>query len=226
MKKILALLCFVVSLTASAQDSTAVWNHEIGFNTVSLIKQVISNNPSATLEQLPYDVFYNLYSKDKIGFRLGLGLVNRHESVDITGQMDPRTTDQLNLNIRAGVSYNFVKSGHITLNGFADFVTERFKRETANTFTSQSIQSPIENNKLVTTDRTTGYGAQVGVGVKYNIYKHLSIYAEVPMVFLSESVTSDVTLTNSSGINNTYSSSDKSSTRIIIPTTIYLVLRF
>lgn len=58
MKKLFATGVFLLTLFfVPAQDTTKIINQEIGFNTVSLVKQLISNAPSNTLATLPYDFF-------------------------------------------------------------------------------------------------------------------------------------------------------------------------
>lgn len=219
---------FILSfLSISAQDTTKAIRHEIGFNTVSLIKQIVSNNPGNTLSQLPYDVFYNLYFNEKVGMRLGLGIRNSSSTTEIEGQKEPRKNNQFGLNLRAGISNNFVKQNRITLNAFADVLYENFSLKTINTSTSQSFPNPVVTIKTTSSDVVTGVGGQIGVGVKYNLYKNLSVYAEVPFGFMIETSTSKVTIEETgSPADNSTTKSNSSSLRITIPTTIYLVLRF
>ena len=219
---------FILStFTVSAQDTTKALHHEIGFNTVSLIKQLISNNPSNTLSQLPYDIFYNLYFNEKVGLRLGLGILNVNSSIEIEGQKEPRKNNQLGLNLRFGVSNNFVKQNRLTLNAFGDVLYGNFSLKTINTSTSQSFPNPVVSTKITSSEVVTGVGAQIGVGVKYTLYKNLSVYAEVPFGFMTETSTSKLTVEETgSPADNTTTKSNSSSLRITIPTTVYLVLRF
>lgn len=228
MKKLLIIgLSVAFSIALSAQDSTKVLRHEIGFNAVSIVKQLISNNPSATLPQLPYDVFYNLYFIPQINMRLGFGISNSKTEVSVEGQVLPRTTEVVNLDGRAGFSYNFVRQKQLTFNAFADFLYHNSGSKTVNTQTTQVFGNPVDVITVLTSDITKGMGAQIGAGIKYNIYKHLSLYAEVPISILSSKTTSKVNISsNSFPSSNTTTSSKNTTTRIFLPTTIYLVLRF
>lgn len=222
---IITLFLFCSSLLA--QDSTKIINQEVGFNTVLLIKQLISNNPSSTLDQLPYSIFYNIYFKDLIGIRVGLGFSTSKDESSIEGQNTPRTTNTNELDLRTGISYNFVRSKRITLNVFADNLIQQGKTETVNTSTTQAFPNPVQKITTTTSDKISGSGFQLGVGVKYNLYKHLSIYAEIPIGFMTTTTTSDVTVSELGQATQTTSNSDKNSqSKITIPTTIYLVLRF
>ena len=225
--KLTIIIICLSGLRVSAQDSTKTMYNEIGFNTVSLIKQLISNNPSNTLNQLPYDIFYNFYFDQQLGLRFGLGLSSVNTSSKIDGETDPRTNKQLGLTTRLGVNNNFVRQNRLTLNCFADVLYENFSTKTVNTFTSQSFPNPVISTKSTSTDILTGIGAQVGVGLKYNIYKHLSLYAEVPIGFITENTTSKVLLEQSgSAPDNSTNKSSSTTIKITIPTTVYLVLRF
>ena len=227
MKKTVAIFLFVLtSAFLSAQDSTKIVTQEIGFNTVSLVKQLISNNPSSTLPQLPYDLFYNVYYEDLIGLRLGAGIINQYIETSVTGQIVPRTTDNKSLNLRIGLSYNFLKTKRLAFNVFGDFLIEKGSSETAFTSTITSFPNPVITQTTKITEKLNGSGGQIGVGVKYNILKNLSIYAEVPFVFLTEKSSSSVFVNRSGLVSLTDDSSKTTTSRIILPTTIYLVLRF
>lgn len=225
-------LLLVAFSSVKAQDSLSLNNekrlyHEIGFNTVLLVKQLISNNPGNTLAQSPYAVFYNLYVRDKAGLRIGLGLLNTTNKTEIEGQPFPRTTKLNNTDFRVGFSYNFLRHDRLTLNGFADYIMQSHKASTVNTSTIQVFPDPVEELTVTTVDKTTGVGAQVGVGVKYNLLKNLSVYAEVPFMFVMGKTTSSV-LIEQAGLpdDETTSTSNNTTSTFLIPTTIYLVLRF
>lgn len=228
MKRYSAVYLFVLFSTfMNAQDSAKVLSHEIGFNTVSLIKQVVSNNPTAaTIQQLPYDIFYNLYYQDLIGLRVGLGYTQQHNETAISGQLIPRTTNQSALNLRVGLSYNFVRSKKLTLNCFGDVILEKIKAETVSTTTMQTFGNPIETVYTKSNDQIDGIGAQIGVGVKYNIIKHLSVYIEVPFVFVTEKTTSSFFTTQVGVVPDPTIPVVNSQTKVFLPTTVYLILKF
>lgn len=228
MKLKIFISLFLFSITTYSQDSLKVkkFSHDIGFNTVLLVKQLISNNPTSTLAQLPYSLFYNLYYKDKIGFRVGLGLSTLHTETAIEGQVDKRLSTNMSTNFRLGVSYNIVKTKRLTCMGYADFITSSSNMTSTNTSTVQSFPNPVISIKTESIDKSSGVGAEVGVGLKFNILKHLSIYTEVPLVFNSNNVASQVTITQSGIADKTKSTVYQNSFQIILPTTLYLVLTF
>jgi len=228
MKRVSILIFFLLrSNFVDAQDSLQALKHEIGFNTVSLIKQIISNNPSSSLSQLPYDIFYNFYPNEQVGARVGLGIFVSNNSESILGQSNPRTTNTFALRARAGVSYNFVKYKRLTFNAFADAVTENITMKTVNTETTQTFGNPFETTTTTSSDKSDGIGGQIGVGVKYNLYKHLSLYTEVPFNLMIRHFSSDVKISGTGFIPASLNSTSKNtSAAIFLPTTIYLVLRF
>jgi hypothetical protein len=227
LKNIFMIGASVFSLSVNAQDSTKAINHEIGFNTVSLIKQLVSNNPTSSLPQLPYSIFYNLYFKDRLGIRTGLGLNTRNETVEIEGQKDPRITKGMDLDLRLGVSNNFLKRNRLTLNAFADLLYSSSGAETVNTHTVQNFGDPVQEIHTTTSDSQSGMGAQVGVGVKYDIVRNLAIYLEVPLSYMSETLNTNVVI-KEIGLPDNKSNTKFTNTRttLFLPTTVYLVLRF
>lgn len=227
MKKLLYISFLILFSYAKGQDSTKkMLNHELGFNTVGLIRQAINSNPSNTLTQSPYLLIYNLYYKDLIGLRLGLGLSTANFETSIVGQNLPRTTKRSDLNLRTGVTYNFLVKEKFAFNTFADLVISSSKNETTNTATVQAFPNPIENITTLTSNETKGIGGGVGFGVKYNFNKHISVYAETGYYFVSSKATSLVTITDATSVDRTEETTESVGSNLILPTTLYLIIRF
>lgn len=227
MKKITLVICALIIFNlVKSQDTNRVIKHEIGFNTVLLVKQLISNNPTASLDQLPYTVFYNMYFNHTFGIRLGLGISNTKFKTTIEGQPEPRETKQQDLNFRGGLTYNFVTNQRLTLNTFVDGIFNNASYKTVNTQTLSSFPQII-TIKSTSSDKIIGFGGQIGVGVKYNLLKYLSLYLEVPLSFVSSTAKSEVETTRTNSPSEKDSSKDViTTTYITLPTTLYLVLRF
>lgn len=256
MKKLLKAAFILACLTSFvyAQDSARVQNdyvaltsvhkpdkllnHEIGFNTIYLLAQLpFFNTNSLNIPQLPYIAFYNLYYKNTIGLRLGAGVSTMSQKQESPQQTPPppqpnqsqyQNTNN-SINLRLGVSYNFMKEKKVTLNAFADFLYRKEKAETitTTTTTNQIFPNPI----MTTTNRTTnvfqGFGGEVGVGVKYNFYKNLSLYFEVPFVLMSGADTMEQFNSQTGTADKlTKTKTTSSSSNFILPASIYLVLRF
>jgi hypothetical protein len=228
MKRILLASILLICFNLYSQDSVKVrlLNHEIGFNTVSLIKQMVSNNPSSTLPQLPYAMYYNLYYKNLVGIRVGLGLTSNTTETKIEGQSDHKVTKNSSQDFRLGLSYNFIRTKRFVANVFGDYVYSKNIISSVNTSTIQTFPDPISTLKVESMDRTVGKGGEIGVGLKYNIFKHLSVYTEVPLVFTSKLNTTETKVNDSGTIDKTSSSMRNNSFQIILPTTVYLVLMF
>jgi hypothetical protein len=227
MKKIKLIIALVLlSMISKSQDSSKVFSHEIGFNTVSLIKQAISNNPASTIPQLPYDFFYNVYYKEKFGLRTGFGINTANSETSIMGQAFPRTTKKAELDYRIGGSYNIVSFKRVTLNTFLDYAGAYHKSETVTTTTVQSFPNPVTNITTETADITKMSGVQTGIGIKYTIHKHLSLYTEMPVGFYISNLESTVSITQSGVKDFTKTTTITSGAQVTIPATIYLVLRF
>src|SRR5689334_3733147 len=74
---------------ATAQDTTRRFSHEFGVNAGSLLQQI--KIFTVTPGGLPYDLFYNLYYKNKLGIRAGLGILTVENNTQVEGQNTPRT---------------------------------------------------------------------------------------------------------------------------------------
>jgi hypothetical protein len=223
------IFLFLIPALLKSQDTTSkkVISHEIGFNTVSLIKQVISNDPGNTLTQSPYDFVYNLMFHEKIGIRVGLGVNNSRVETDIEGQFEPRITNRTGLNGRIGGTYNILKQNRVTLNAFADFLYSNSSVETVNTTTMSVFPNPVLKITTTTEDKVSGMGGQVGVGVKYSFHKHLALYAEFPFSVVKENIKSEVIISEQGAPDDkSASTSSVSSMQFILPATIYLILNF
>jgi hypothetical protein len=227
-KATIYLFLLVGSGEIAAQDSIkAKWiNQEIGFNTVSLLRQIVSNTPASSLNQLPYDFFYNFYVKDLVGIRLGGGITSSYTKTYIEGQPYPRLNSDMKQMFRAGLNYNFTGHKRVTLNFFADYVFGETSLYSANISTIQTFPNPIQTLTTEAEDKTEITGGQVGVGVRYSFHKKLGIYIEVPYAVTKERLSSRLSVTESGETSSSYDFSVLYAQRIYLPTTIYLILRF
>jgi hypothetical protein len=66
----------------------------------------------------------------------------------------------------------------------------------------------------------------VGVGLKFNVYKNLSLYAEMPLTYTQQRTGTSVVINESGDIDSSTNTTWTNNTQFFIPTTIYLVLRF
>lgn len=225
MKKTLLSICLMMALFFNAQDSTKVFQHELGFNAVGLIKQIISNNPSSTLSQLPYQIIYSL-NKDKMGIRTGVGVFMGSSKTELNGQTEPRTNNNLSLNSRLGFSYNFLNANKFVFNAFADGLFNYNTSKTVNSFTTTQFPTSTVTTKTTSEDLTTGIGGEIGFGIKYNFTKHLSLYTETPLQFVSSNTKSTVKVEKSGTLTQTTDKFYNQGVSIFLPTTLFLILRF
>jgi hypothetical protein len=237
MKTILAATFAICTLAAAAQDTTRsapvttkpekkkVVYQEAGFNMVTLLRQLdlleISN------EQLPYVVIYNLYFKNIVGVRLGGGVFSQSDQSETEGSVTPVIVNAEDINLRAGISYNFASHKVVTFNLFGDFVTSRSKLETISTTTFQTFPDPIITRTTKIAEHGTGYGYQAGFGLKVDIYKNLSLYTEMPFTwFLNRIDNESLEVDDGGKYSQTISRRYVSTYFVTLPTSVYLVLRF
>ena len=181
MKKRICLFFLLISAHCFAQDSVATKkiSNEIGVNSVLLIKQVLSNNPSNTLSQLPYQVIYTLhFNKSGIGVRLGLGINQSSTETEIQGLNSPRKTTSFSSSIRLGINKNFVTYKKIVCNAFLDITNDQANSETTTETTDQFNVSTLREK---ISSKSSSTGGEIGFGVKYCFNKHIALYIETPL---------------------------------------------
>jgi hypothetical protein len=231
MKKMLAVIC-LFSFSLKAQDSLVKkFTHEVGFNTILLIKQLISNNANSstsTLPQLPYQLIYTMHYKSLLGVRLGAGFTSTESESIITGQPKPKVTNTSSGAYRLGLNYNFIRYNKFTSNCFVDGIYERnsLKTVTSTTVPAGPFGGTAENI-VETQEVTSGGGISVGLGLKYSFNKHISVYTETP-VQIKNLYTSAKESDTTAGVENstTSTSANERTVRIILPTTIFLTISF
>lgn len=222
-----------VSSVAYCQDSTAVritpevnsgkYTHEIGLNGTFLVKQLMSDNPASTLPQLPYVVNYQLGFGGKVGMRVGLGFEQSVQKSSIQGQIQPRTTTFLTGAYRLDICRQLLKYKKFSCGMFFGAILDHTKLETHTT--TQSSFGTVTTSDLVNT--SMGYGGEIGVGVKYSFNEHIGIGTEMPLqckytkseeldIQTSTGSTSVQTITNSTGV----------STKIFLPTSLFICVTF
>lgn len=229
MRKALLLFFVANSILLQAQDSTShkKIEHEIGFNTVLLVKQIISNSPNTTLPQLPYQVVYTLHFNNKYGIRAGIGFNQSSTETTIQGLSAPRTTKTLSAAYRLGVNNNFLNFKRFTCNAFADLTLEQSNLTTETQTSSGS--GFVSDDKI--TNKSLSSGAEIGFGIKYSFNKHISLYTEVPLqcaLTKTNETDQQMFMDNGSIVNmqTTVTSSKGLSTKIFLPTTLFLNILF
>jgi hypothetical protein len=236
LKHLILIPVIFISLFSNAQElrdssSANKIKHDLGFNTILLIKQVISNSPSNLNVMQPYQVIYTMHY-GKVGLRAGMGVGQSKTETSITGQTIPRTTNFIDLAGRLGANYNFLTNKRITCNAFVDGVYQNSKLKTVNTstFTSGGFGGGQVSTQVFTSEnKSSAVGGQVGFGIKYSIAKHLALYAEVPLQFttVSSSESSNTVVNGVLQGNSVVSSSTKgANTQVFLPTTLYLLITF
>lgn len=224
--------CFFIKAQEARDSSSNKIKHDLGFNTVLLIKQVISNSPTNLNVMQPYQVIYTAHIS-KIGVRAGLGIGQSKTETSITGQTTPRTTNFIDLAGRLGANYNFLTNKRITCNAFVDGVYQNSKLKTVNTNTFTTGGgfggTQVSTQVFTSENKSSAVGGQVGFGIRYSVAKHLALYAEVPLqvTTVSGSESSSTTLNGVLQGNSIVSSSTKGiNTQVFLPTTLYLLITF
>lgn len=228
MKKLILLFIVLQSVSSFSQDSTKTISHEIGFNTVALVKQLISNSPNSVLPQLPYLIIYNLNTKDIGSLRIGFGMTQFKTSTRVTGLTEPRSTSQLKADVRLGYGKEFFEFKHFTANAFVDGVFGMDNTSTITTATTNTGGFPqtVATIKTETSSETKSIGGQLGFGLKYAINKRILLYTECPVQFLMSTTKTTDRTAFPGFLDVQFQDTETIGTKIFIPTTVYLLIKF
>jgi hypothetical protein len=167
-----------------------------------------------------------MHLNNKTGIRAGLGISQTRTETQVAGLSSPRITNTVSGSYRFGINRNFLNFKKITCNAFADmtFNHANFTTETESTSGSFSSKSKISSKSMA-------LGPEIGFGIKYSFNKHIALYTEIPLlVTYNQSHDSDTqtSFNNGSFISTTSTISDSKgfSTKIFLPTTLFLNILF
>ena len=201
--------------------------HQVGFNTTLLLKQLLSDNPSSQLLQLPYQVDYTL-GFGKNGVRLGLGFAQSVQKTTVHGQNSPRTTTSMSASYRLDYVRNILDYKKFSSNFFIGGIMEQGELS-SNTINDQSsIGGPVTKSEIATS--SMGYGGELGIQLKYSFNEHIGIGTELPLQvkYTTAKETDKQTITSGtfSQFEQTISDSKTVSTKIFLPTSLFLCIKF
>ena len=239
MKKTILIVLFGVTSVLKAQDSTAtkiqdnapavkMVSHEIGFNATFLIKQLFSNNPSATLAQLPYQINYTLGIKDKFGIRVGAGFDQSVLKTNVQGQNTPRTTKFISGSYRLDFCKNVLTYRRISSFVFVGGVFDQTKIETTTISDQTPFGGPLVKSELI--NAAVSIGGEAGIGLKYSYNKHLALGIELPIQvkYTTSKEIDKQTITDSfsSSYTEIITNSTGMTTKVFLPTSIFIIVKF
>lgn len=241
------LLSAVGMLRAQQADSSAAdkpVNHEFGFNTTMLLKQVF-NISNTTLPMLPYDLTYKRI-KGRNAWRFGLGMDADLEKISSTNSLQgsavPLPEDNVNTynqgigaDFRAGYEWRFAGERRVLIYGGFDVVcaytrsASQGQSANINTFNGDYFY-----NRTTRTISGTSVGAGPVGGLQIGLTRRLSLFTELPVYFvLTQS--KDETVSYSHNIQNSVSTTlteketittSTVTTSVKLPVTLYLAYRF
>lgn len=219
-------------------------NHEFGFNTTMLLKQVF-NISNTTLPMLPYDLTYKRI-KGRSAWRFGLGLDADMQKINssnsLQGSTTPRPEDNVetynqavSTDFRAGYEWRFAGDRRVLIYGGFDVV---------GTFSRSASQAQAANINTFngdyfynrTTQAANGISAGAGPvgGLQLGLTRRLSLFTELPVYFVFSQVKDEtISYTHNIQNGNSTTETDKETinttgikTSVKLPVTLYLAYRF
>lgn len=217
--------------------------HEIGVNTTYLIKQLFSSNNFIEIQ--PYQLTYKLIKKNW-ALRSAFGFNYYHSSSDEIIISDPyyyapdnlRPSYGKSTNVfgRFGWEYRFQLGRKIIAYTGIDIIAESFKSESENQTISNYLPYSyyFESSKSRVTRSSAGIGPVFGI--QFFATKRLSIFTEIPIYFVQSATNSKrenyTNMLSSSSNNyessysNIISNQRNTSSKISLPATIYVAIKF
>ncbi len=229
-KTILASILFSTwGLTATAQTPDLLgapkekkYEHVIGVQLNSLIRQVFNFNGSAASNTNPYLLTYNMNSiKTGWGFRLGAGFVSNTSSND--DGVNTRTSKINDLHIRLGAEKAFKLTDKWSTGIGLDVVINNNDDHT--TAITHSFDTVTTN----TSDIISSYGGGAMAWIKYSITKNIAIGTEASMYYVTgnEKQSVETIFAHSSNQQPAVKTDNKlSQGNLNVPVAFYLSVKF
>ncbi|MBX7181849.1 MAG: porin family protein [Bacteroidia bacterium] len=213
---VLTVLTLNFSTLFAQENSTEKRNqHQIGVNASYFFKQFLNLGSSNSLSISPYILSYKIVDRKHHGFRMGAGLSmqSSNQNPDSTNSVKNSTSAY---NLRFGYEYQ-KELGPKWLCFFG-----------ADGLFNYALDKTTTNNgfdKVSNTDVLLTYGGGPVLGFQYNISKHISLFTETGIYALVGQSVSKSSFTNNPQFNEE-TKTNVSSVSFLLPTSLFLVVRF
>ena len=218
MKNILIIPLILISVQGFCQDTQPKDRrneHQLGINATYFFKQFLNFGNSGNLEISPYIVSYKVFDRHHHGFRFGAGF----NSTTIT-----QNPDSISAVKSTNASYNF-RGGYEYQNALSEKwlcffgVDGVFNYSTRKTTTNNGFDN-VTSNELTYT-----YGGGPIFGIQFNISKHVTLFTETG-VYATTGEISDKSTFENNPVFNDETKTNLSSISFVLPTSLFLNIRF
>lgn len=191
-------------------------SHEVGFNSIATLKQILNFSNNNTSAESPYMAMYKL-GLGKHYFRFSLGGNQSQKLEQIEGFLDSKTLRKIDLYSRLGYERQKQASKRIRLSYGIDAVYEMHD--------VTSIQdSGLDKAFSIENEKAFGGGPFLGFNFQFN--KHFAIYTESALYYTYSIGIKQKDFTNNPDFKDTENASYSSKTSFLPPTALFLLYKF
>ncbi|MBL7812436.1 MAG: hypothetical protein JNL57_09465 [Bacteroidetes bacterium] len=192
-KVILAIVLFCLIIPIQAQ-----YNHQLGVNVSTFVKQFLVFNSNNLPEANPYLVTYRHMGK-KWNWRAGLGGNYRFDNTDNQASKVYSESDTRKLNFRTGLDKTIPVSPKWNIYLGADLFTLQSNEKTYSRFTNSGGFTTHSNIKR----RESWYGIAPNTGIEWRFNSRISLYTEMYLQCYRRMSSEKTWSVNSQGISST-----------------------
>lgn len=207
---------YAQNITTPAESNPKIaFTHEIGFNSLTLLKQVFNFSNTTSSPESPYLVMYKLgLGKNFIRASIGGTYSNKKEQVD--GFLDSKTVKSTVISSRLGYERQHTTNRIRFSYGF-DGIWD--VKNNAN-ITDSGF------DKVYIIESENAIGAGPFMGLSWNLTKHLSLYTEVGAYFTYANLSKQTDFVKNPDFNDIESDSNIKKISYLAPTSLFLLYKF
>lgn len=190
-------------------------SHELGFNSLILLKQVFNFSGTTNVAESPYFIMYKLgLGRNFIRASIGANYTNKKEQVD--GFLDSKTIKNTAISSRLGFERQHY-SNHFRFSYGVDGIWDI--KNNAN-ITDSGF------DKVFIIENENSFGAGPFMGLSWNLTKNLSLYTEVAMYFSHSTSSKQTDFVKNPDFNDIENKANLQKVNYLAPTSLFLLYKF
>lgn len=222
-KYLLFSICFTfyvvkgLAQTVSADETPKpiAFSHQLGFNGLTLLKQVFNFSNTSAAAESPYLVMYKLgLGKNYIRASIGGNYTNKKEQVD--GFLDSKTIKNTLLSSRLGYERQHSSKHFQFCYGFDGILDIK----------SNANITDSGFDKVYIIENENAFGGGPFMGLAWNISKHLSLYTETGAYFTFSAISKQTDFVKNPDFNDIESEATLKKVYYLAPTSLFLLYKF
>lgn len=213
-------IIFTAIAAVNAQDTTKQQlRHQIGINTTLFVKEFLSFNNTVFAADNPYLLTYKYVLGGKGALRTGIGIHLNSQKQSSSSVINVPDSTQLNYYLRAGYEKQFTLAKR-----WIGYIGGDIRWEYEKTVSKTTVTPTPPNQLSTVTSKNTALGAGPVLGIEFVINRRMSLSAEGALLYFyreshetaEDSRFPSLTTTDYSATNTT---------ALILPTTIYFIIK-